>query len=158
MRIRALALLAAVAAPACLCAQGSDALYTHLSGMSGFEYRGYAFDTGIVVKSVDGRGASQRSRGLANCFRTVDRHRGQAGEQFVEFVVHDASAVSRLRLIIAILSRSDGQTPTIQLRRVLTNSLADLYRTHSQCSTPLAALLVRRWRDGVIEQDSALRR
>ncbi len=52
MRIRALALLAAVAAPAWLCAQGSDALYTHLSGMSGLEYRGYAFDTGIVVKSV----------------------------------------------------------------------------------------------------------
>ena len=50
---RALAFCAAVAvAPAGLVAQGSDALYTRYSGLTGFEYRGYSFDPGISVKSV----------------------------------------------------------------------------------------------------------
>jgi len=53
MRLRPLALSAVVAAaPAGLLAQGSDALYTRLSGLSGFESRGYSFDPGISVKSV----------------------------------------------------------------------------------------------------------
>src|SRR2546425_10198190 len=53
MRLGTFALSAVVAAaPAGLLAQGSDALYTRLSGLSGFEYRGYSFDPGISVKSV----------------------------------------------------------------------------------------------------------
>ncbi len=53
MRLRTLALSVAVAAtPMGLLAQGSDALYTRLSGLTGFEYRGYSFDPGISVKSV----------------------------------------------------------------------------------------------------------
>ena len=53
MRLGTFALSAVVAAaPAGLLAQGSDALYTRLSGLSGVEYRGYSFDPGISVKSV----------------------------------------------------------------------------------------------------------
>src|SRR2546427_10622929 len=53
MRLRKFALSAVVAAaPAGLLAQGSDALYTRYSGLTGFEYRGYSFDPGISVKSV----------------------------------------------------------------------------------------------------------
>jgi len=53
MHMRALVLCAALAAvPVGLVAQGSDALYTRYSGLTGFEYRRYSFDPGISVKSV----------------------------------------------------------------------------------------------------------
>jgi len=53
MHMRALVLCAALAAaPVGLVGQGSDALYTRYSGLTGFEYRGYSFDPGISVKSV----------------------------------------------------------------------------------------------------------
>jgi len=53
---------------------------------------------------------------LADGFRTVDRYRRQTDEQLVELVVHDASAVPHLWLIIAAVSPASGHTPTTKLR------------------------------------------
>jgi hypothetical protein len=57
MRLHPLSLpsVAAMLAPLLgggLAAQSSDALYTRVTGLTGFEYRGYSFDPGISLKSV----------------------------------------------------------------------------------------------------------